>query len=99
MGLIYATFIATFLTWAELTSVLAFVFLFIYFKCKFGNEVVLSRAVRTVDITMAVWTVSRIFQGWSDINYERQAIGLILCVQQIPTGINEQYLAYLIILV
>ena len=61
MGMISASFIAKSMTWAELISVLAVVLLFLYFKCKFKSEVVPSKSVRVVDITMVVWIISRVF--------------------------------------
>ena len=100
MDVISAQFIAQSLLASQLAAAFAVLCLFLYFKCKFATtENTPIKAVRVVDLTMIVWTISRVFQGWSDIFYERQVLGLIICVQQVDTSINDYFTACGIVLI
>lgn len=100
MDVISAQFIAQTLLASQLAAAFAVLILFLYFKCKFATaESAPIKAMRVVDLTMIVWTISRVFQGWSDIFYERQMLGLIICVQQVETPINEYFTACGVVLI
>jgi hypothetical protein len=82
LNVISAATLAWWMTTLELVAALSSVTLLMKFQ----------QSRRAVRMTLTMWTITRVMQGWSDMYYGRQLLGLILCVQQADLY-NEYFLA------